>query len=189
MNTNYTNNTKIKKNFFSGHSDIIRIFRVGSRQGSFLVETMVAISLIIVGLLGIISFLTNSFGFNNEARNRFVGSYLAAEGIEIVKNIIDTNISQGFEWNNGIDDGSYEADYLDSILNPNNDDFLIFNEENGYLYEQAGTSTIFKRPINIQILTGSMNEPIIKVNSVVNWTDRGRDYSVNLEDQFYNWRQ
>ena len=60
-------------------------------KGYVLVESVVAMTIVVVGLLGIFSLLSQSLSLNRVVGDRYVGTYLAAEGIEVVKNIIDNN--------------------------------------------------------------------------------------------------
>ena len=45
-----------------------------------LIESVVAISLVVIGLLGILTLLSNSIAFNRNAANKLTATYLAAEG-------------------------------------------------------------------------------------------------------------
>lgn len=78
-----------------------------------LVESIVALSLVVIGLLGIIALISRSVSLNSNVINRFVASALAAEGIEVVKNIIDSNFAtKGANWNNGFSDAFYEISFI-----------------------------------------------------------------------------
>lgn len=138
-----------------------------------------------VGLLGIFSLLSRSLSLNRVVANRFTAAYLAAEGIEIVKNIIDNNILQGDPWNLGLDDGDYEVDYNDFSLNTKQNRFLGFNPNSGLYSYQEPQATNFQRTIQI-INSGDGQE--LTVGSEVQWTTRGGGrFKINLEDHFFNW--
>lgn len=162
------------------------IFQFFSRnKGQLIIESMISISIAVVGILGILALLSRSTSLNRVVSDQFTGAYLAAEGIEITKNIIDANIIQLKPWNEGFSSGSFEADYNSAELELNqNRQFLFDSADNLYSYG-AGNQTNFVRTINIQ-LVGSEE---IKVNSIVKWTTRGGGkFEVNLEDHFFNWR-
>ncbi|MEK7182766.1 MAG: prepilin-type N-terminal cleavage/methylation domain-containing protein, partial [Patescibacteria group bacterium] len=57
--------------------------------GQTLVELMIAMSVMSVGLLGVFAVLSQSLGLNRVVANQYVAANLAAEGIEVVKNIAD----------------------------------------------------------------------------------------------------
>lgn len=164
-----------------------------------MVEALVAISVLVVGFLGIASLLSNSLSLNRVVSDNYRANYLAMEGIELVKNLIDANYIQKCAWNSGFKDGQfYEVSY-DSILqgqgqgncpgnalrNYNSNRYLSFDPATG-LYSYGGSApTPFQRRIKITFLTPSSTA----VSSEVRWTTRGGgNYSIDLEDVFWNWR-
>ncbi len=177
----------------------MNIFKENS--GQVLVETMVALTMVTIGLLGILSLLSYSIGLNKVVSDQYVASYIAAEGIEIVKNIIDNNVVSGNPYNTGLDSpGNYIADYKSTSLTPvdstNNvplrfDNCSSLGATMKYAYIQdcicvnTAAQTSFKRTINISYY--DINEMIVK--STVDWTSRGGiTGEIVVEDHFYNWR-
>lgn len=65
--------------------------RFRRRRGFFLVEVMVALGVVVVGFLGIVALLSSSLGVNRQVADTYVANYLAMEGVETVKNLIDAN--------------------------------------------------------------------------------------------------
>lgn len=185
---------------------IFKIFK--NQRASLMVESVVALALIIISLLGIVNLLTKSFYFNFETYNRFIATNLAIEGIEILKNIIDTNIATNtLNWEN-FNEGIYQIDYSSFTLPAsyfaysNNVDknffknnvsinFLKFDSTTLKYNYTNGRNTNFKRLVALKYLSYNSSTPdkkIIKVNSYVYWIYKGREYLINLEDNFYNWR-
>ncbi|MGB9609003.1 MAG: type IV pilus modification PilV family protein, partial [Minisyncoccia bacterium] len=154
-----------------------------NRQGQILVEAIIALSVLTVGFLSLIGLLSNSIGLSKVVNENYIATYLAGEGIEIVRNIIDTNrLTSGNAWNQGINDGFYEVEYNSVSLNPNQDRFLKFNNINNVYNYQSGVDTPFKRKIEIQNSTDR-----IKIISTVSWTSRGgAQNEIQLEDYVYN---
>jgi type II secretory pathway pseudopilin PulG len=155
-------------------------------RGYVLIEAIVAITIAVVGLLGIFSLLSRSLSLNRVVADRFVASYLAAEGIEIVKNLIDNNILKGVPWNEGLSSGTYEADYADTGLIPDTGRFINVNPDTGaYGYAEL-TPTLMKRTIAIR---NSADGEEIAVGSRVNWVTRGGGkFDINLEEHLFHWR-
>jgi hypothetical protein len=159
--------------------------KVKSRGGQLIIESMIGISIAVVGILGVLTLLSRSISLNRVVSDQFTGVYLAAEGVEITKNLIDANIIQFKPWNQGFLSGSFEADYNSINLEPNQNRRLLFDSANNFYSYDGGNPTNFIRTINIQLI-GSEE---IKVNSVVKWTTRGGgNFEVNSEDHFFNWR-
>jgi len=174
-----------------------------------LIEAMVAISVFLIGILGMFNLLNQSLGLNKIVSSRYIASDLAMEGVEVVKNIIDANVAQG-KWNDDINNGCYEIAYnsqklsslpskkiTDCDLNASINDikkgltYLNFDKKTGIYSYSAGSPTIFKRVVKIKNLPencspGDCNE--IKVNSIVTYSIKGGNYEIDVEDHFFNWK-
>ncbi len=158
---------------------------VFSNSGQVLVEAIVAISLLTVGFLAIFSLLGRSLSINRATVQSYTATYLAAEGIEIARNIVDTNGIQKRAWNDGFRNNDYEVIYNSNSFAPNQGRFLTYDSST-HLYSYGGLiQTPFKRVVRISLI-GSEE---IKVNSIITWTGvGGGNFQVNLEDHFMNWR-
>ena len=159
-----------------------------NNKGQLIIEAIIAITIIVVGLLAAFSLFSESQGLYRVVADRYVGSNLAAEGIELVKNLIDTNYIQQLAWNSGMAAGDYRIDYDDAALTASGGNPPLKYDSSGNLYSyDSGSDTRFARLIQISYPGGSGNE--MKVNSTVTWNTRaGGSFSVNLEDHFFNWR-
>jgi len=172
------------------------------RKGQALLESIVAISVLVVGLLATISLLNRSLGISRVVSDNLTATYLAAEGVEIVKNIIDTNGLADRTW---YDFGPCTSDtfgvtracaaqWKDTELrffdpaqslylntSPVDENLKIYSYEN----LSGSETTPFRRRIEVTLV----NSVELKVNSKVFWTTRGGgSYMVDLEDHFFNWR-
>ncbi|MEK7554693.1 MAG: hypothetical protein AAB518_01765 [Patescibacteria group bacterium] len=58
-------------------------------RGDSMIEMLVAISIVAVSLVGILSLVGRSFALNRLTTEQYVATYLAAEGMELVKNLFD----------------------------------------------------------------------------------------------------
>src|SRR5688572_13216996 len=77
--------------------------RTMRRDGQTIVEAMVAVSLLVVGFLGMITLINRSIGLNRVVSDNYTATYLAAEGIEVVKNLLDRNFIAGSPWFTGFE--------------------------------------------------------------------------------------
>ena len=155
-------------------------------RGYILVESLIAITIVVVGLLGIFSLLSRSLSLNRVVADRFVAAYLAGEGIELVKNSIDNNILEGKPWNEGLASGDYEADFHDTGLQTDLHRTLRLDPNTGaYSYTET-SPTNFRRTIHIDV---SRDGEEITVGSRVAWLTRGGGkFNINLEEHLFNWR-
>lgn len=153
-------------------------------KGQVLVESIIALTVLTLGFLSLIGLLNSSIGLTKIANENYIATYLAAEGIEVVKNIIDNNrLNPAAAWNQSLGNGEYELEYNSLNMQSYQDRFLKFNNQNNTYNYSNGVDTIFKRKIIIQNLTDA-----IKVASLVSWKSRGGvESKVQLEDVFYNY--
>ena len=165
------------------------------QMGYLLIESMLAITVILVGLLGIFSLLSQSLSLNRVIADRYVASYLAGEGLEVVKNIIDNNVLAGNPWNSGLSAGKYQFDYAADEVGTDcgascTQDFYFDANKKVYSYTANDQKTNFNRIIFLEPLVDKSGlAQAIKVNSIINWPARGGGrFTINLEDHFYNYR-
>jgi hypothetical protein len=171
---------------------------IKNREGNLLIESMVAISVVLVGFLGVLGLLSRSLGINRDVSQKFIATYLAAEGSEVVKSLIDKDFVDGRAFNETVSEGSHEVSYdsaglttLSSNTGVRSEDFLLLNPDNGVYGYVAGNQTVFKRTIFVEEI--DYHDPPngtdeLKINSIVEWSSRGESREINLEDHFFNWR-
>lgn len=158
------------------------------RNGSLLIESIVGISIAITGMIGIFGLLSRSLAINKDLTQKFIATYLSAEGVEVVKSLIDSNVANGNIWNAGLSAGNYELSYdslaLFSSVTGQSTTPLLFDESSGAYNYLDGRVTPFKRTIKIS--EPSSDE--MKIVSDVEWAERSLNKKVSLEDHFFNWR-
>ncbi|TSC75975.1 MAG: hypothetical protein G01um101430_145 [Parcubacteria group bacterium Gr01-1014_30] len=167
---------------------MLKCLSVKVKGGGFtLLEMMFAVFVVAVGLTGVISLIHRASFGAQIAASRLTAAYLAQEGVEIVRNIRDSNwLAQrddpAIAWNQNLGNGDWEADYDDFTLTPFQNRNLKIN---GGFYNYAfGTDTKFKRKITItQTSAGTL-----AVAVDVAWQEGGRSWSVFVHENLYNWR-
>jgi hypothetical protein len=162
-----------------------------SKRGQMIIEATVSVSIMIVGLLGIFVLVSKSLNMYHTAAQGYVATNLAAEGIEVTKNILDANSINNRAWNAGFErDGDYYGIQYDSkdiaLASGSQNNPLHYDSATGLYSYDIGSKTVYIRTVIIKNI--SLNE--IQVNSVVTYTiNTGATFTVNLEDHFYNWKQ
>jgi len=167
--------------------------------GQILIESIVAISIGLVGVLGFMLLLARSAAVGKDIGAEASAAYLAAEGIEMVKSIVDGNYTKDLAWNDGLGGGTYEMAYGDTAPVASSGRRLCFHGDTGlYDYDNGGgcsgadeATTTYRREIMITSLArdGVTGDDEMKVISVVRWTARGgEERSVSVENHFFDWR-
>ncbi|HVM76658.1 MAG TPA: hypothetical protein VMU07_00705 [Candidatus Paceibacterota bacterium] len=167
-----------------------------ARSGQSLLETIIALSILVVALFSILDLLARSFSLNRLATNQTIAAYLAAEGIEVTKNIIDNDVysASGNNWGVCCSSGDYTVDFGSTALQPGNGgSTLYFDPVNGmYGYrsdlpaqdQSKLVQSNFSRIIHITVPTSTE----IDVESIVTWSSGVfTNQTVTLEDHFYDW--
>ncbi|OGZ52955.1 MAG: hypothetical protein A3B25_00275 [Candidatus Ryanbacteria bacterium RIFCSPLOWO2_01_FULL_48_26] len=163
------------------------------RKGQSLVETIVALSVLVVGFMGLITLLSRSFAISNFVSENYVATYLAAEGIEVVRDLIEHNYRAGglIAWNEGlIGKCPCEVEWSNTYLSPELGGTLFLDIATGlYDYDSRGVSTKFTRTIYID---SSLGPDRLRITSAVKWDSSGGitgvpiHSEVNLEDHFFD---
>jgi prepilin-type N-terminal cleavage/methylation domain-containing protein len=137
-------------NAASGQQSRLPAGRRDYLTGFTLLEMIFAITIISVGVLGIYNGMSFAIANTQKAREYFMGAYLAQEGIEIVKNMRDTNWVASAPWDSGlICSSGCEADYTTSSTLPAYTGRYLKIDSNGFYNYDAGADTIYKRKITV----------------------------------------
>ncbi|OIO48901.1 hypothetical protein COX74_02040 [bacterium (Candidatus Gribaldobacteria) CG_4_10_14_0_2_um_filter_41_16] len=164
------------------------------KLGFTLLEIMVAIAVFSVGILGVYALVPMAILLGSENSDRFTAAQLALEGLEIVRNIRDSNwLEQNSNpsnlWNEGLDNcaAGCEVDYttlqnIDPILTSYGAGRYLKIDSQGFFNYANGTSTEkFKRKITIANQAGALN-----ISVGVEWSKK---YPLLvLTEKLYDWR-
>lgn len=174
-------------------------------KGFTLLELLVAIFVITVGIIAAFIIAQYPLYYASISISRLTAAYLAQEGIEIVRNIRDTNwLQEGDDWNAGLGGGDYEADYTTTTFVATANDFCEdsyncnnYNPDNplkisgGFYCYTGAADTKFKRkititPIDTEVPIGETD--YLKVTVTVEWEEKGKPYTFPpVQENLYNW--
>ncbi len=168
------------------------------RYGQSLIETTVALGVILTGLAGAITLISYSLRSSTASLNRMVALNLAWEGVEAAVNVRDSNYLAGSAYDNGLNAGGDQTAIavfdplagwsFDFAPNAFADDTTVLYQQGG-LYRQAtvppaGTASVFRR---LLIIDPSVPDQI-RVLSTVQWRDGSATRQVRAERILYDWR-
>jgi len=190
------------KNFFDPN-----LVKSISPKGFTLLEVILAITVLTIAMGGSFALISQTIASVSTIQSKLTASYLAQEGIELVKNIRDNNWLKFQPWDQGLEGGDcWEGDYqtgaypgyssLTSCPFPYQYDNLRFLgiDENGFCgYSYfPGNETIFKRKITISDKEDLDDPPDgeidrLKVSVEVIWKEKGKIQSIKAQEYLYNW--
>lgn len=163
-------------------------------KGFTLIELLITITVISVGIFGAYIAIQQAINTIDYARSRLTAAFLAQEGVEIIKNIRDTNLLQaGVVWNEGLTAGEYETDYQDvEYLSPSLStctgcdysslQFLKKSDGDFYQYS-SGQETRYKR----KVLLEDIDPEHLRATITVYWKTRTGHEDVQLVQELYKW--
>jgi len=158
------------------------------KNGFTFLEIIIVFFVIIVGLLGVFSFVQYPISASRVSTQQFIATYLSQEGIEIVRNIRDANWLEKPpppSWIDGLVGGTWQIGYDDTSLNGLVDDGRLYFDSNGWYNhnDSSGGETKFKRKITID----DSDSNYLKVSVEVSWTEKGKNYNVTAQENLYEW--
>lgn len=181
-----------------------------SSAGFTLIETLVAVSILLLAIAGPLTIAARGLFAASAVKNQTVAFFLAQEGIEMVRNLRDTNGLNLAAWNAGLPSaGDYFTvnstiyDMYQSPPTPSSGVFtacpnasnsascptLTYNTTNhsyGYASGESNDSTNFKRYARYTIGGSNSNEMILSVT--VEWSSGVLNRSFTLQEVLFNWQ-
>jgi prepilin-type N-terminal cleavage/methylation domain-containing protein len=157
-----------------------------NKKAFTLIEVIVSVAIIttaFIALITLISFSISSFAIS---KTKITAFGLAQEGLEIVRSIRDNNWLNykrtAVDWRDGIVTGDHLVQYnVNALLEFNNIPLKIDNT--GFYQYDNGTNTSFYRKITIS----DIDENQFRVVVSIEWSEKGKNYSMSAESRLYNW--
>ncbi|MCH7828638.1 hypothetical protein IH982_02070 [Patescibacteria group bacterium] len=153
-----------------------------------LIEVLAASFLVVLGAGGVFALVQQTVTFTTNAVFQLEATYLAQEGIEITRNIRDTNLLKihkglGGDWTDNLTGCTTgcEADYTQAALVSYTDSVLKLSS--GLYNYTVGTNTLFKRKITVTQPSAEVLEVLVQVT----WVERTRSHDVTIATELYNW--
>ena len=139
-------------------------YKISTKKGFSLIEALVAISILMVGILGAFILVIRILSSTPAVQSRLIASNLTQEGVELVRQIRDTNFILGRHFRENLENGDYQIDINSTSLERYNDrDILKFDNTNQrYLYSGDQKEPYFFRR-KIEISDGP-DQDIMRVN-------------------------
>lgn len=169
-----------------------------TQRGQSLIETIIALTVIITGMFGAISLVVYSLRAVGTSQNRMLALYLSWEAIEVAQSMRDSNYLAGNPFDAGLDGGGdttaiasfdpasgWSFDFAPNVFADASTQLYL----QGGLYRQSsvvlpGIASAFKRLVILEQTTPDE----LRVVSTVQWSERGETRQVRAERIFYNWR-
>ncbi len=171
-----------------------KIFQFNKR-GFTLLEVLASTFVLSLGAVGVFVVINQTTTFTQVTSSRLTATYLAQEGIEIAKNIRDTNLLEEHKtqteipWDRGLSAGAYYNFDYRSYAFPDN---LNCNGKNylntaGVFFECSLSPNSQK--LQRKIIITPDGTDILKISVEVSWEERTRSHQVIVQEYLYKWWQ
>ena len=159
-------------------------------KGFSLIEVVTAIFILTVGVGGAFSLIYQTLSAVYTVRSELTASFLAQEGVEIVKNLrdnawLESRAATSTSWLANLSEagGSYEVDYSTQSLSRADNSTYLRVDSNGFINYSSGSQTNFTRSITLT----NVSTTTVKVVVNIGWETGGRDHSLEIVENLTNW--
>lgn len=182
-------------------SSIVHNTLSDAKRGFTIMEMVVVVFIISVGLLGVVSLVSQNVQVGYINKNMIVASQLCQESLELVRNVRDNNWLGDDDWQTGsstnsntdwMQDGLYSIDYTGNITDTTGigDPAAKLYIDSNNLYRHfampgSATTTPFSRIIEIKSDTTASTT----VECLVRWVTGNNIHDFTAQTVLYNWRQ
>jgi len=117
-----------------------------------------------------------------------IASHLLQEGVEVVRNIRDSDWHKELPFGTTIADGSWRVQWDSETLIPLSDNpFLRLDPSTGLYSYGNGDETFFRRKVEIATPSGEGNIRRV-VTVTIEWKEQKSNKTIKVEEHLYNWK-
>jgi prepilin-type N-terminal cleavage/methylation domain-containing protein len=177
--------------------------KIKKQSGFSLIETMAAVLIIVIGMVGVLSLVAQNIKAQNINKNELIASQLAQEGLEITRWKRDRSLASGSNWQNfknifingGSFDGSFIIDYFGNIklsvdiIDEFDAKLNINNAADFYCHYSMDSTNCPSNPsIFSRLIEITDNVDYLDVKCTVQWQERGQPKQYVASTLLYDWR-
>lgn len=157
------------------------------KPGFTLVEVITVLFIMSLGLIGILSLIVQNIQSQNYNKNSLIAYQLAQEGVELIRQVRDTNWINDVNFNTSLAAGNYTIDYLNLTPQTAGSDPVVLkiDASSGFYSHSVGDDSNFSRLITIEDYDSGN---AIRVLSEVLWSDGRKLTSFDVEAILYDWK-
>ena len=162
-----------------------------TQNGFTLVETLVAITVLLLAISGPLTIATNGLSATHAAKDQLTANLLAQEGIELVRWQRDSNVLSSLNWLDSFNQCSTEdgcvVDSAERVFMTCSGECkpIKYSETVSLYVYDAGEDSVFTRKVRYEPISGIE----IRVISEVTWMRFSNTKTFVLEESLFNWQQ
>ncbi|MFQ5661815.1 MAG: prepilin-type N-terminal cleavage/methylation domain-containing protein [Candidatus Paceibacteria bacterium] len=159
-------------------------------RGFTLVETLVAITILVVSIAGPITIASKGMASAVFAKDQIVAFYLAQEAVEYIRNKRDENNIKDNDWLNGlsdcIDENICTVDIQNNTISKcpgGGCPVLKYDDSDGFYNYASGNDSNFTRSVNIEIV----NVKEVSITATLSWKTGVIDKTFTVKEHVLDW--
>jgi prepilin-type N-terminal cleavage/methylation domain-containing protein len=188
----------------------IKKFTLSLSKGFTLIETLVAVTVLMVAIVGPYTIASKGLQSSLIAKDQDIAFNLAQDAVEYIRFVRDTNRLSSGNWLTGSGGGvnardltvcenaagcrvdsitDLQSSIVDCSTDPNGVcEPMQYDSSNGYFTYTSGAASIFTRTIQITTpIGGNANEAALTIT--VSWSDQaGITRSITVREDLFNWQ-
>lgn len=166
-----------------------------TNKGFTLIETFVAISVLLLALVGPLTIATRGLTSAAFARDQIAAYYLSQEAIELIRNKRDNNFLNSFFWTTGLSAcftasgcfaDSANIDPIFAQCSSSGCPVLRRSTTKGFYTYVPGSETAFS-PFTRTIKMEQISDNEVSVSVVISWRTGVLTKTFTIEDSLFNW--
>lgn len=164
-------------------------------SGFTLVETLVAISILLVAIAGPLTIAIRGLSSANIARDQLIANYLAQEAIEYIRSVRDNNVLQGSNWLAGVgacgSSNGCEVDVPNATINGCGSSCatLKYNTAQGTYGFGSGGDWIMSRFTRKTVVNEISQDSEASITVTVSWQTGTNSRTLSINDTILNWQR
>ena len=159
-------------------------------KGFSLIEVITSIFILTVGVGGAFSLIYQTLSAVYSVRSELTDSFLAQEGIEVVKNLrdnawLESRAATSTSWLSNLSEvgGDYELDYSTQYLSQADNSTYMKIDSSGLMNYSSGDLTTFIRSVSLSNVSTSTVNVVITVE----WQAGGKSHTLEIVEDITNW--
>lgn len=164
------------------------------QAGFTLIETLVAVSILLLAILGPLAIASKGLNTAIVARDQVTAFYLAEQAIEYLKNVRDTNAINGNDWDTYISDCETSRGCTIDVVNISGPSSAIqqcgarrcnpfLKDASGRFNYANGETTQFTQKV---VVAETGNDDERKVTVTMTWQSLGQSRSFTIQENLFN---
>ncbi|MCK5021639.1 MAG: prepilin-type N-terminal cleavage/methylation domain-containing protein [Candidatus Pacebacteria bacterium] len=164
------------------------------KRGFTLIETFVAISILLIAITGPLYLVTRGLAISKVAKGQITAMFLAQEAVEYIRNVRDENILNGVSWTVNLENCLIEGQKcridstnpdIETISCGGSECLVLEYNPASHQYNYDGEQSLFRRDIELIQIPGDKE---IEIVVDMYWNEGPLEHQFTIREHLLNWQ-